>query len=152
MDRAFVNLWQGELCPNPGTNDRYWQWLDEREKKRAESFGNESLRRHYVEVRGRLRLTLAQWLNALPEEILIELTQHGKPFLADYPGYAFNISHSANFLAIAAGQNMQLGVDIEQCKSRANLAGLVNKCFAEAEIAYWLKLAEPDHLSAFYRI
>ena len=90
-------------------------------------------------------------LNQSPEKIRIKKAEHGKPYLADYPELAFNLSHSADRLMIAIGWNCQLGVDIEICKQRINLSGLVDKCFAEEEAAYWTKLPETQKNQAFYR-
>ena len=52
---------------------------------------------------------------------------------------------------IAIGWNCQLGVDIEICKQRINLSGLVDKCFAEEEAAYWTNLPETKKYQEFYR-
>jgi 4'-phosphopantetheinyl transferase len=52
---------------------------------------------------------------------------------------------------IAVGWRCQLGVDIEVCKQRINVSGLVNKCFAEEEAAYWTQLPETKKNQEFYR-
>jgi 4'-phosphopantetheinyl transferase len=54
-------------------------------------------------------------------------------------------------LMIAVGWNCQLGADIEICKPKINLSGLVDKCFAEEETAYWNKLPEDQQNREFYR-
>ena len=120
-------------------------------KLKPRKFKNALLHKRYVEVHGRLRNVLAQTLNQPPEKIRIKKAEHGKPYLADYPELAFNLSHSADRLMIAVGWNCQLGVDIEICKQRINLSGLVDKCFAEEEAAYWNKLPEDQKKPEFYR-
>ena len=72
-------------------------------------------------------------------------------FFLIIPDLAFNLSHTADNLLIAIGWNCQLGVDIEDCKQRTNLSGLVDKCFAAEEATYWSQLPEDQKLSAFYR-
>ena len=52
---------------------------------------------------------------------------------------------------VAIGWNCRLGVDIEICKQRINLSGLVDKCFAEEEAAYWTQLPEIQKNREFYR-
>jgi 4'-phosphopantetheinyl transferase len=54
-------------------------------------------------------------------------------------------------MVLAIGLNCQLGVDIENCKPRTSLAAMVNKCFAEEEVAYWNQLPEAKKTAEFYR-
>ncbi len=129
----------------------YWRILDAEEQARAEKFKNDLLRKRYVEVHGRLRKLLAKILNEQPEKINIKTAERGKPYLVDTPELAFNLSHSADAMVIAVGWNCQLGVDVEMCKPRTSLVGLVDKCFADEEIVYWNKLPEAQQIAAFYR-
>ena len=146
-----VEIWHGKVTAEDAHYQAYWHVLDEAEQAQARKFKNALLTKRYVEVHGRLRNTLAQMLNQPPEKINIKKAGHGKPYLADNPELAFNLSHSADRLMIAVGWNSQLGVDIEVCKQRINLPGLVDKCFAEEEASYWNKLPETQKNQAFYR-
>ena len=146
-----VEIWHGKVTAEDAYYQAYWNVLDEAEQTQARKFKNALLHKRYVEVHGRLRNTLAQMLKQPPEKISIKKAGHGKPYLADHPELAFNISHSVDRLMIAIGRNSQLGVDIEICKERFNLSGLVDKCFAEEEASYWTKLPETQKNQAFYR-
>lgn len=42
-------------------------------------------------------------------------TEQGKPYLADYPGLYFNLSHSGN-VAVCAVADCEVGVDVQLCK------------------------------------
>ena len=138
----IVEIWHGKVTADDAHYQAYWRVLDEDEQTQAGKFKNALLHQRYVEIHGRLRNLLAQRLNQPPETISIKKTGHGKPYLADHPELAFNLSHSADRLMIALGWNCQLGVDIELSKQRINLSGLVDKCFAEEEATYWTKLPE----------
>lgn len=151
MNIDAIDIWHGNIAAEDAHYQNYWRVLDAAEQAHAEKITNDLLRKRYVEVHGRLRKVLAQTLNELPEKISIKKAEHGKPYLADTPELAFNLSHSANALVIAVGWNCQLGVDIEGCKPRTSLAALVDKCFAEEEIAYWNRLPEADKTLEFYR-
>jgi 4'-phosphopantetheinyl transferase len=146
-----IEIWHGKVAAEDAHYQAYWRVLDAAEQTQARKFKNALLHNRYVEVHGRLRNLLAQTLNQSPEKIRIKKAGHGKPYLADYPELAFNLSHSADRMMIALGRQCQLGVDIEFCKQRINLSGLVDKCFAEEEAAYWTKLPEPQRNQAFYR-
>lgn len=151
MNTDIIQIWHGNIAAADTEYQNYWRILDLDEQARAGKFKNDLLRKRYVEVHGRLRNVLAQTLNELPEKITIKKAEHGKPYLPDTPELAFNLSHSASALVIAVGWNCRLGVDIEVCKPRTSLAGLVDKCFAEEEGTYWNKLPEAQKTLAFYR-
>ncbi|MDD5319255.1 MAG: 4'-phosphopantetheinyl transferase superfamily protein [Methylococcales bacterium] len=151
MKTEIIKIWYGNITAEDVHYQAYWSVLDEAEQAHAGKLKNPLLRRRYVEVYGRLRNVLAKILNQSPEKIRIKKAAHGKPYLADHPELAFNLSHSADRLIIAVGWLCQLGVDIEFCKQRINLSGLVEKCFAEEEAAYWNKLPEDRKQTEFYR-
>jgi 4'-phosphopantetheinyl transferase len=151
MKSEIIEIWHGQVTSEDAHYQAYWRVLDAAEQAHAEKLKNALLHKRYVEVYGRLRNVLAKILNQSPEKIRIKKAEHGKPYLVDYPELAFNLSHSADRLIIALGWNCQLGIDIEFCKQRINLSGLVDKCFAEEEAAYWNKLPEDQKKSEFYR-
>lgn len=151
MNKDRVEIWHGKVTAEDVDYQDYWSVLDEAEQIQARKFKNFLLHKRYVEVHGRLRNLLAKTLNQLPEKIRIKKAEHGKPYLADHPDLTFNLSHSADRLMIAVGWNCQLGVDIEFCKQRMNLTGLVKKCLAEEEVVYWTQLPEDEKSLEFYR-
>ncbi|WP_020159277.1 4'-phosphopantetheinyl transferase family protein [Methylobacter marinus] len=146
-----VDIWQGLIS----TDERYYQCylplLDEAEQAHADSIKNPAIHRRYVEVHGRTRLLLADYLRENPATVRIGKGEHGKPYLIDYPQLAFNLSHSGPYLVMALGWNCQLGIDIEICKDRPSLTDLVHKCLADEEAAYWHALPEAMKTREFYR-
>jgi len=144
-----IECWHGQL--NDEANQQHWQHLSASELAHAATFKNPLLRNRYVSVRSHLRQVLAQKLAVAPKTIEFSKAEHGKPYLADYPELAFNLSHSANAWIIAVGWRCRLGVDIEIAKPRANLPALVEKCFADVEASYWHSLPEHQQTAAFYR-
>lgn len=151
MKSETVEIWHGKVTADDVNYQAYWRVLDAAEQAQAGKLKNALLHKRYVEVHGRLRSVLATTLNQPPEKIRIKKTGHGKPYLADHPELAFNLSHSADRLMIAVSRQCQMGVDIEICKQRINLSGIVDKCFAEEEAVYWAKLPESQKNRAFYR-
>lgn len=149
-DPEAIEVWHGNIIAEDARFQAYWRILDLNEQVHSAKITNELFRKRYVEVRGRLRIILAKIVNEQPHKINIRKTEHGKPYLVDYPDLVFNLSHSAGVLVIAVGYNCQLGVDIENCKPRGNLSALVEKCFSEEESKYWVKLPEGQKTSGFY--
>ena len=146
-----IKLWHGEIVATEAKYTHYWHILDPFEQQHASTIENRCLHNRYVEIHARLRILLAQTLNTKPEELRIQKAKHGKPFLVDYPELAFNLSHTANQMVVAIAKNCELGVDIEQCKPRLNLAALVDKCFAEEEKNYWQQLPTSQQTLTFYQ-
>ncbi|MFU8788483.1 MAG: 4'-phosphopantetheinyl transferase family protein [Methylobacter sp.] len=151
MNADTIELWHHTIAIDDADYPRYWHSLDAVEQGHAAKMGTDALRKRYVIVHGRLRRVLADILNEPPEKIRLAKAEHGKPYVADTPELAFNLSHSADVMIIAVGKNCHLGVDIEQCKSRISLDGLVGRCFGEAEIAYWQQLPDAEKTRQFYR-
>lgn len=51
--------------------------------------------------------------NAAPLSLAYSYGENGKPYLADYPGLFFNLSHSGNFVATAFSSE-EIGLDIQE--------------------------------------
>jgi 4'-phosphopantetheinyl transferase len=151
VDGLTIKLWKGNIAETESEYPYYWQILDQTEQHHANVFKNEQLRRRYVEIHARLRILLGNAVNAAPEQLRIHKAEYGKPYLADYPELAFNLSHTANTMLLAIAKNCELGVDIERCKPRTNLTALVDKCFAEEEKSYWQQLPKSQQTQAFYQ-
>jgi 4'-phosphopantetheinyl transferase len=151
VDGSVIKIWLGDIAAQDDGYQRYWGILDQTEQQHALTIKNGQIHRRYVEVRARLRILLGDIVNANPDQLRINKAEHGKPYLVDYPEVAFNLSHSADKLAIAITYNCELGIDIEQCKPRKNLAALVDKCFGEEEKSYWQQLPEHQQTQAFYQ-
>ncbi len=152
MDQPEIKLWQGEIAARETDYPQYWRILDSIEQQYANTINNVQRHRRYVEIHARLRILLGDAVKAAPEQLLIHKAEYGKPYLADYPELAFNLSHTGNQMVLAMANNCYLGVDIEQCKPRKNLTALVDKCFAEEEKNYWQKLLEAQQIRAFYQL
>ena len=146
-----VHIWQGQLCADDSSYQSYWSVLDAIEQAHAHKMMSVVRRKEYVQIHALLRYQLARILQVPPETLVINKTQSGKPYLVDYPELVFNISHSTELFLIAISTHCQLGVDIEFCKPRHNIEGLVHKCFSSIEREYWFQLFEPERLTAFYK-
>lgn len=151
MSTETIQIWHCNIAADSANYQDYWRVLDVAEQAHAEKMKIDLLHKRYVEVHGRLRYLLAGILDEQPEKIRIGKAEHGKPYLVDTPELVFNLSHSASAMVIAVGWNCQLGVDMEYYKPRTSLAGLVDKCFAEEESAYWRKLSDDRKVTEFYR-
>jgi 4'-phosphopantetheinyl transferase len=146
-----IDVWYSTLDTSPEQLQQDWNVLDSNEKTQADKFKNPLLRARYIRSHAHLRTVLAHYINAAPSSLRIEKTVHGKPYLVDYVELAFNLSHTSNVMVLAIAKQCQLGIDIEQCKPRTNLADLVQKCFGDAEACHWQKLNADQQHRQFYQ-
>ncbi len=151
MTSDTLDIRLGRLAALPAELPHYWRLLDNDERKRALGMKNPRRQADYVETHGRLRLVLGEAVDAAPEQLQFARNAHGKPYLADYPDFGFNLSHTSDRIAVVLSRRRRVGIDIEACQPRTNLHALAAKCFGEAEKAYWLDLPEAEQLQAFYR-
>ncbi len=125
--------------------------LSAEEWRQAERFSRPERRRQFIEMRTRVRQHLAAYVDCSPQHLNILRTAAGKPYLADYPEVFFNLSHCQKqwVLVITAGR--RVGVDIESIRPRKGMAGLVRRCFSDAEQQAWNRLPEEEKRIRFYQ-
>lgn len=151
MSAQDIQIWQCDIAGSAEAFPDYWAMLEPYEQEHAVSISNQQSRQNYVAIHAKLRILLAGIVNSRPEDLRILKAEYGRPYLADYPELSFNLSHTGSKLLIAYSYTHVVGVDIETCKPRASLPGLVEKCFAEEERQYWQGLPESEQTQAFYR-
>jgi 4'-phosphopantetheinyl transferase len=151
MKALSLDIRLGKLGAAPNALPYYRSLLDDAERTRAQAIPQPQRQARYVETHAWLRLLLGEAVDVAPAQLRFLHNVHGKPFLADFPEVAFNLSHTADRLAIVVGRCCKLGIDIESCKPRTHLAALADKCFGAQEKAAWQALPEAEQLHAFYQ-
>src|ERR1700754_7756 len=86
--------------------------LADEERTRAARLKRPGAEDRWTVARAALRIVLGAHLGSLPEEIELELTEHGKPELTR-SHVCFNLSHSGERAVIALAE-VEVGVDIER--------------------------------------
>lgn len=146
-----IEIEYGKLYGINVLNRNYCDMLSDSERSTAMQRRTAEMQNRYVEIHAKKRLALSELLKCKPEALVFAAGANGKPYLPDYPDWTFNLSHSGDYFALAVAPQCRLGIDLEAARSRLNLAGIVMKCFAAEEIAYWEALPEEERISAFYR-
>ena len=88
-DIIEVTVFQAMVCAETHHDQRYWTVLDQLEYAKASRIKQPLLQHRYVEIHGRLRILLGQWLNESPDQLQISRTEQGKPYLEHYPELCF---------------------------------------------------------------
>lgn len=125
------------------------------ERERAARFLAAEARRQFVLARSLLRHALSCCAPLAPGEWVFGVNGHGKPYVARPAGamsLSFNVSHTRGLVACAVARDLPLGVDVERCDRRADLAGLANQLFAASERARFEALPAADARDYFFSI
>lgn len=77
----------------------------------------------------------------------VEVGEHGKPYLTDYPHIHFNISHCQKAIAVVVS-DQPVGIDVESFRHFGN--GLLDKTMNSAEKAEILASEVPEEVFAAY--
>lgn len=148
MSNTEINLWHGQVF---NRSNEFYRFLHKDEKNYVGMLANQDMRQRYIQIHGQLRCLLAENLSVDPVTLSIAKAEFGKPYLPDYPTVQFNLSHSANYYAIAITNNVPVGIDLEVFKARKNFTGLAEKCFAKDELAFWHSLSKDRQADVFFR-
>lgn len=90
-------------------------FLQNEEKKKANSFYRDVDKKLYIASHGILRLILSQYLECHPFSIIYSYSKYNKPYLIDekFSNIFFNLSHSGGRALIGISAKHEIGVDVE---------------------------------------
>lgn len=94
---------------------------DER-KKRCDAYRSDDDKKRCIAADLLLRRELGRFLGVLPESLIFEVSDKGKPYLLNQSCH-FNISHAGDFVVAAINPEFEVGIDIEKIRPvRASVA------------------------------
>lgn len=128
-----IDVWSVRLDPPADRVEQLGCLLTPDEWERANRFRFDKHRRQYVVGRGALRTLLAAYKGTRPELVRFTYGPRGKPFLADDPGFFFNLSNSDEMALIGFVQGREIGVDIEYRKPMPDCEQIAERFFSESE-------------------
>ena len=100
-----------------------------------------------------VRAWLAEQLAIAPDALPLRRDRFGRPWLEPpYAHHDVSWSHSDEGLLIALGENVALGIDLEQLKPRPRALDLARRYFATAEAAWLATLSDPLCETTFLRL
>ncbi|WP_433946004.1 4'-phosphopantetheinyl transferase family protein [Paenibacillus sp. SN-8-1] len=99
-----------------------------------------------------MRAVLAEMLDCTPGELKFGESLYGKPILLGYDqNIGFNVSHSGDWVVLAAGSSGKIGVDIERIN--ATDLGVARQFYTEDEYSSIMKQhSHEQSLLQFFRI
>jgi 4'-phosphopantetheinyl transferase len=146
-----LQLYQARLDISPTECDRLWQILSEDERSRADRFKREYLKRNFIAARGNLREILAPRLGCEASAIQFGYSDRGKPYIQNFKGLHFNLSHSQDLAIYVICQDREVGIDLEFINSQCDVDSIAKRYFLPSEQKVIGYLCERDKYLAFYR-
>jgi 4'-phosphopantetheinyl transferase len=146
-----LQLYQARLDISPTECDRLWQILSEDERSRADRFKREYLKRNFIAARGNLREILAPRLGCEASAIQFGYSDRGKPYIQNFNGLHFNLSHSQDLAIYVICQDREVGIDLEFINSQCDVDSIAKRYFLPSEQKVIGYLCERDKYLAFYR-
>jgi len=146
--RVLVTVWSLDVSAERFENLR--AHLSPGEREYCGRIKSERVAKEFVVSRGVLRELLAFHCGGRPNEIVFGVGAAGKPFLVKpETSLAFNLSHSAGVCALAIGEVMSLGVDVEAI--RPDFEDILDSVFGPKEAEQFHELSDDSRSQTFFR-
>lgn len=148
-----IHVWVGSVDVQAEHMSEWGSILSNTELERANKFLENRDRTRFVARRVLLRRLLAHYLGVAAVEIEFSQNRFGKPEI-DKPLHAgdvsFNLSHSGEYVVIAVGRGVDVGVDVEQVRPLENIKGLVQTFFSAPERMLYERTSMVDREQLFF--
>jgi phosphopantetheinyl transferase len=137
-----VHLWLIDLGEGIDHITTLEGYLDPVEQKKADP--------RFRVCRGALRDLLGKYLGMPPQQIRMNYTKNGKPYIESELG--FSVSHKEHFAIIALTRSGPVGVDLEYKRPITALMSLCQRFLSQSECDILHNLGQEDRLKQFYEI
>lgn len=128
-----IHIWQATLDIGGDQADRWSRLLSDDERERAARFRFDVHRVRYIAGRAQLRMLLASYIGASPEELVFSYGANDKPSLPA-PAPYFNLSHSGGLALYAVTADAEVGIDVELYDTSFSNRGIPERFFAPDEV------------------
>ncbi|MGI8959007.1 MAG: 4'-phosphopantetheinyl transferase family protein [Bryobacteraceae bacterium] len=145
-----VHVWVVSLEASPWSLQELFSTLSSDEKNRAESFRFEHLKARYCASRGLLRFFLGAYLAMVPRDIEFSYGNWGKPSVAGFDSFSFNVAHSENVTVYAFAFGCDLGIDVERIRKMKDIDAIARHFFCSEEAADLDNVELSKRLDAFF--
>lgn len=147
-----VHVWftQPKHVPHDSL-DAYVRLMTQSERERGERYHFEKDRMLHAIARALVRTTLSQYADVPPDAWRFEAGKHGRPSIsAPSADLAFNLTHTAGFVACAVSREPEVGVDVEQVSPDRATAKLSQRVFSKREYSEFDRLPESEKPGRFF--
>jgi 4'-phosphopantetheinyl transferase len=146
LEAEAVDLWLLPLIQSAADH----RALSPEEQARAGRFRFERDRTRWIAARAMLRSLLAGYIGQSALTLRFASTEYGKPFLLDFPGISFNLSHAGDYGLLAVTRARAVGVDIERIRPDFADPAVARHFFSSAEQAQLAQVPPDQYTTAFF--
>jgi 4'-phosphopantetheinyl transferase len=136
IGRNEVHVWGGLLDIEASELDKVAGSLSQEEQVRAGRLVSRLHRQRFVAAYAMLRVVLSRYCEQKPQELCIQRTPTGKPFLGGESDIQFNLTHSHGGVLIGIARNRRVGVDLEQLRPEVDVVRLARRFFSKRDQAF----------------
>ena len=154
LTEQTVDVWFANLQLSTDEITQGWAMLSIEERERANRYLRDRERNDYIATRTILRSILGQYLNLLPQSIVFELNEYGKPRVSTDQNpqqLSFNLSHSGGYFLCGVAVGREIGVDVELVRLMGCMPAMVKKVLSHDEQATFQTIPHEKQTFAFYQ-
>jgi 4'-phosphopantetheinyl transferase len=118
-------------------------YLSGDEQERVNRLVSERHRQQFMVAHAVLRVVLSRYCGQRPQELVIQKTSAGKPFLTDSTAIRFNLTHSHGRALIAIAKDREVGIDLEKLRPEVDVVGLAKRFLSGQDQAF-IEAAGPE--------
>lgn len=152
----MIDVWLTDPLPlaeDAHLQSAYLALLSAEEKARYSRFVFPEHRNTFLVAHALVRTTLSRYHRIPPEAWQFSFNQHGRPDVS-WPEAAqhlsFNLSHTNGLVAVAIGQDLPLGVDVEDRARRNDTLGVAERFFSPSEVKDLFALPRAEQPRRFF--
>jgi 4'-phosphopantetheinyl transferase len=151
LDPGHIHVWQADLRSVVTSDLASVDILSSVERQRAARYVRARDNENSAAKWSILRALLATYLNLRPENLQIERSSNGKPFLVSDGPVEFSISSSGDLAVFAFCADYSIGVDVERYRPLSDYESVAQGSFALSEWAQLRYLVEDKRAPEFLR-
>lgn len=135
-----IDVWLAyyEEISDPALHSDYRALLTAEERSQEFRFYFPDDQRRYLVTRAMVRTVLSNYVTVPPTDWRFANNRHGRPEIANLSraecDLCFNISHTRGLIALAVARRRELGVDVENVRTREVSLEIAERFFAQAEV------------------
>lgn len=119
-----VTIFRLKLPDNEQLVSNWHALLQAREQQRAAKFRQSANRNAFILGRGLFRIIAGQITGQSPQQVTIDTSYTGKPYLAHAPNWHLSVSHTGDWVVVAVAQ-VPVGIDVEYVNPRFIIDDLI---------------------------
>jgi 4'-phosphopantetheinyl transferase len=138
-----VHVWGFSLDIDDVELTRAARYLSEDEQERVNRLVSGRHRQQFMAAHGAMRLVLSHYCGQRPQELVIQKTSAGKPYLPDRPSIRFNLTHSHGRALIAIARDREVGIDLEKIRPEVDGVSFAKR-FLSSQDQLFIECGEPQ--------